>query len=574
MFRRGRGGIGATGPDGAGGTDQVGALGVGTLGVGALGVGALGVGTLGETGEGVAVGSGMVCPVQVLPSQNRSTLGPGPVPGCWGSGYQPGAALTRSSLRTTSPAHRPGTTGVPPSASTGGGITTGNEGVGMDDGQTLSRRGLLRGLGAAGVLSGCATGPRPAAGPPAPTPTTVPATLPATLPTTVPASPSATPSARGAVRLIGDGSTADTGPQPHQPTPRRLRTGETPPQFVVVSWDGCGETGSRLFTRFLDLSVELGASMTFFLSGIYCLPRRRRALHHPPRHPVGASDIGLFGDAFVRSTLAAVGRAWREGHEIGTHFNGHFCGANGVARWSVPEWHSEIDQAIGFVRTWRTTTGFTDLDPLPFDYERELVGGRSPCLEGAAALRRAAAGLGWRYDSSGTAQQVWPRRLATGGSGTGGSGTGGSGLWDLSMPSVPFPGHSFEVLAMDYNAMANQSGGPRGDVARRPVWKAQFRDALLAGFDRAVDGNRAPLVIGNHFEQWNGGIYLDAVEEALRTMAHHPATRFVSLRQLVDWLEAQDRAVLDRLRTLRVGQAPPGGWATFLGHAASGSARG
>ncbi|MYU09768.1 hypothetical protein GTZ78_03440 [Streptomyces sp. SID8361] len=44
-----------------------------------------------------------------------------------------------------------------------------------------------------------------------------------------------------AVRLIGDGSTSATGPQPHQPTAERLEPGEKPPQFVVFSWDGTGQ---------------------------------------------------------------------------------------------------------------------------------------------------------------------------------------------------------------------------------------------------------------------------------------------------------------------------------------------
>ena len=42
------------------------------------------------------------------------------------------------------------------------------------------------------------------------------------------------------VRLIGDGSTAYTGAQPHLPRPERLKPGQKPPQFVVFSWDGAG----------------------------------------------------------------------------------------------------------------------------------------------------------------------------------------------------------------------------------------------------------------------------------------------------------------------------------------------
>ncbi|HEY9437311.1 MAG TPA: hypothetical protein VIS29_01420, partial [Streptomyces sp.] len=53
---------------------------------------------------------------------------------------------------------------------------------------------------------------------------------------------------KGAVTLIGDGSTAFTGVQPHLPTPRRLAAGQKPPQFVVFSWDGAGEDSQKLFS--------------------------------------------------------------------------------------------------------------------------------------------------------------------------------------------------------------------------------------------------------------------------------------------------------------------------------------
>ena len=45
---------------------------------------------------------------------------------------------------------------------------------------------------------------------------------------------SATPTPTPSGKPIGDGSTADTGPQPHQPRPQRLAPGEEPPQFVVM----------------------------------------------------------------------------------------------------------------------------------------------------------------------------------------------------------------------------------------------------------------------------------------------------------------------------------------------------
>lgn len=88
------------------------------------------------------------------------------------------------------------------------------------------------------------------------------------------------------VRLIGDGSTADTGKQPNQPqAPVPLEPGQKPPQFVIFSWDGAGEVGNGLFPRFLELAEEHDAAMTFFLSGIYLLPESKKSLYRPPNNP-------------------------------------------------------------------------------------------------------------------------------------------------------------------------------------------------------------------------------------------------------------------------------------------------
>ena len=50
---------------------------------------------------------------------------------------------------------------------------------------------------------------------------------------------------------------------------------------------------------------------------------------------------------------------------------------------------------------------------------------------------------------------------------------------------------------------------------------------------------------------------MDAVEEALKHIAGEEQrdVRLVSFRQFVDWLDAQDPAVLAKLRTLDVGAA-------------------
>ncbi|MFF2213016.1 polysaccharide deacetylase family protein [Streptomyces antibioticus] len=370
-------------------------------------------------------------------------------------------------------------------------------------------------------------------------------------------SPSGSPSPSATARPIGDGSTSFTGRQPHQPAkPEPLEPGQEPPQFVVFSWDGAGEVGNGLFPRFLDLAKEHGASMTFFLSGLYVLPESKKRLYDPPNNPRGASDIGYLTDEHVRMTLTNVRRAWLEGHEIGTHFNGHFCGGSGsVGNWTSAQWRSEIDQAKSFVKEWRTNTGWTDLPALPFDYDKELVGGRTPCLLGQDSLLPTARSLGWRYDASSPGgRQVWPVKK--------------DGIWDLPLQQIPFPGRGFEVLSMDYNMLANQSVNSTNAPSHSyPGWRKQSAQAYIQGFKRAFETNRAPFFIGNHFEQWNGGIYMDAVEEAFKHIAREKEkgadVRLVSFRQFTDWIDVQKPEVLDKLRTLDVGQRPAGGWQEF-----------
>jgi len=371
--------------------------------------------------------------------------------------------------------------------------------------------------------------------------------------------PSKSPAATA--RPIGDGSTSFTGKQPYQPAkPVPLEAGQTPPQFVVFSWDGAGEVGNGLFPRFLDLAKQHEAHMTFFLSGLYLLPESKKRLYAPPNNPRGASDIGYLTDEHVKATLTNVRRAWLEGHEIGTHFNGHFCSGYGtVGNWTPAQWKSEIAQAKAFVKEWRTNTGWTDLPALPFDYEKELVGGRTPCLLGQNNLLPTARELGWRYDASSPGgRQVWPEKR--------------NGIWDLPLQAVPFPGRSFEVLSMDYNMLANQSiNSTNAPAYNYPAWREQAAGAYIAGFKRAYETNRAPFFVGNHFEHWNGGIYMDAVERAFKHIAQEKEKgadiRMVSFRQYVDWMDVQKPETLAKLRTLDVGQQPVGGWKTFLADA-------
>ncbi len=357
----------------------------------------------------------------------------------------------------------------------------------------------------------------------------------------------------GKVRVIGDGSTSYTGPQPHQLKPEKLKPGEKPPQFVVFSWDGALENDDHLFSRFRKLAEENDATMTFFLSGLYLLPNAKRKLYHPPGHSAGSAAIDFPTDEHIKETLEQLRLAWQDGDEIGTHFNGHFCAPDpkGGGTWSTADWKSEISQAYSFVQNWKTNTGFKNLPALPFDYTKELVGGRAPCLEGQQNLLPAAKSLGWRYDASSPGDfQLWPKKQG--------------GVWNFPLELMPYPGKDFQVLSMDFNFLYNQSGGEQtqGDPAKYRAWEQETRQGYLNGFQRVYHGSRAPVFIGNHFETWNGGIYMQAVEDVVKDVCRRKDVQCVSFKQLCDWLDAQDPDVLAALRNLDPGESPD--WSTFI----------
>ncbi len=97
----------------------------------------------------------------------------------------------------------------------------------------------------------------------------------------------------GRVEVIGDGSTSYTGPQKGQLEARPLKPGEKPPQFVVFSWDGALQGDDGLFAHYREMANRHDAHMTFFLTGIYLLPKGKKDLYDPPQHDRGSAAISF-----------------------------------------------------------------------------------------------------------------------------------------------------------------------------------------------------------------------------------------------------------------------------------------
>lgn len=364
-------------------------------------------------------------------------------------------------------------------------------------------------------------------------------------------SPTSQPGAPGAGGSIAAGPDPDgalaategaTTPSTRQraiPTVPATPPNQRPPQFVLVSFDGTG--GLLPFTYWLDVAERADAHFTFFLSGVYLLDRSTAEEYDPPRRAKGSSDIGFIPvtdgsdpRTELEHLLANLEGAWWGGHEIGTHFNGHFCGPTGVNQWTTDEWATEIAEFDAFLTDYAT---IHSLDPGHIDLSfgpDEIIGGRTPCLEGdKPSLYAAEVAAGFRYDTSSTTSQFrWPELMP-------------NGLWDMSVASVPVAGTGRQTLLMDYNLYYFQSDGEPGNPANRDRWRKQARDTLQLALDDAYTGNRAPVVIGNHFNSWNGNIYTEALADFVLANCQRPEVICASHEMVVNWLDGLEPGALE-----------------------------
>ena len=356
-------------------------------------------------------------------------------------------------------------------------------------------------------------------------------------PTTRPSAASSTPS--GATSSPSPTDTPTDTPQTTEGFPpiTKLTAGERPPQFVVLSFDGACK--HELWQHYLQLARDNGAHFTFFLSGLCLVPDAKRSLYHGPGKPVGYSAIGFGQASLIPQRIRDITQAYDEGNEIGTHFLGHFCDAKGVGTWNASQWTSELNQAVKFLNDWKSINGNTDPSlQLPFSAD-VWKGARTPCLLGKpAAMYPVWKKFGFTYDASRTGSLTWPKKVAT------------YGLWEFPLQRINVVGYGKTNLSMDYNLLYVQN---KGKIDAPPATCKKIENStyqsLLQALKAVNSGNRAPFFIGNHFNQWACGAYVNALTRFV-TDAHatYPDVHFVTFEYLTRWLDAQDPKVLAALQ--------------------------
>jgi hypothetical protein len=330
-------------------------------------------------------------------------------------------------------------------------------------------------------------------------------------------------------------SSADGRPASNVPM-KKLKKGEKAPQFIIFSFDGAGS--HEKWGEFMEAAKPTDSRFVGFLTGIYLLTTANKDAYTGPGHAQGKASIGFGGEPDeIITEVEDLNKAYLAGHEIGTHYNGHFCDDNppGGNQWNTADWNSELDQFFEFMTDWKTINNLPDAPDLVVPTSA-IKGGRTPCLTGTLdALVPAWKAHDMTYDSSFSqgSGMVWPNLQ--------------QGIWEFQMPYVYSPGFDSMVLAMDYNFWVKfNNGADQPDTA--PELRQKVKQTYDYMYDQAYNGNRAPIIIANHFNKWNGDSFNPPAKDFMTEKCGEKDTYCATYQDVIAWMELQDPAVLAELQ--------------------------
>lgn len=315
--------------------------------------------------------------------------------------------------------------------------------------------------------------------------------------------------------------------------PRAPAAADRPAQYVAIAFDNCTEL--ERWQEWSDFAAALErdgivARFTFFVSGINFIADARKDIYQPPREPRGRSRINFGGTPRdVASRIGYINGLRRKGHEIASHAVGHFDGRH----WSAADWQKEFDS---FDTAFAHIAAVNDLAAgAGFDFPvREIAGFRAPYLATSPGLYEVMSRGRFRYHANGGKEpDAWPVKEG--------------GLWAFSLANIRLAGGRRRTLSMDYNFLVAQSLG-LDDARNRDRHRQQMLESYLDYFRANYAGNRAPIHIGHHFSDYQGGAYREALKDFVRSVCGLPEVRCTTYARLADFLDALDPQTLAAYR--------------------------
>lgn len=308
---------------------------------------------------------------------------------------------------------------------------------------------------------------------------------------------------------------------------------ERPPQFVMIAFDNCTDLERwQDWTKFIE-QIENKARFTFFLSGTNFLADSNKAIYRGPKHRPGESEINFGGSVEeIKDRVDYINALYNKGHkgsEFASHAVGHFHAEE--ENWSASDWVQEFKSYNDLLNNIGRNNHLPDTS---FDFPAASVRGfRAPFLETGEHLGSVLHRYRYRYDTSVPgAADAWPVKDA-------------NGIWGFDLASIPVAGYPATTLSMDYNFLMLQSGGKDDpDSGNWPRYRQEMFDAYAAYLKGNYEGNRAPIHIGHHFAEYQGGVYKEALMAFVKAVCTIPEVKCVTYSELHDFLSPLSAATL------------------------------
>lgn len=271
------------------------------------------------------------------------------------------------------------------------------------------------------------------------------------------------------------------------------------------------------------------------------LTQDQKHRYREPTRGSGQSAIGWGGNtAELWDRINQIQKAYEEGHEIGSHGNGHFPGGS---TWSLQAWQSEFRQFHEFIYGIFWLNGLkASQDQIQrwFDILNDsLLGYRAPFLEvnqhtyevlkhSEIPVLNETYPKRYLYDASKVADtRFWPRKDQR-------------GLWIFPLALIKTAKGQKRTLSMDYNFYVTHSQGQP-----QPHKAQEFEEDMYLTyklwFEENYRSHRAPMSIGHHFSLWNDGAYFRALYRFLKDVCRLPEVRCVTYRELIRWLSQNSK---------------------------------
>lgn len=278
---------------------------------------------------------------------------------------------------------------------------------------------------------------------------------------------------------------------------------------IVASFDG-----SYQLDRWRDIlafAKTNNVKFTFFVSGVYFIPNRKRNMYVYPSEPVkkGISNVGFGGSSTeVVTRIALVNEAYNDGNDIESHLNGHFSGLH----FDENTWMLEFKQ---FAK-------FTEFLSFPAHHVRfPLLAMNDKVFDAMAEYKIYSISSIVEADSK-SGNKIFKKIKFF--------------YKNVQYTILEFPitwlhKKSSHLVSMDYNFyLKDKSKSKNRDFESA---KKNMIDMYLTEAELCFKENR-PFFINHHFENLNNGAYWEAMKEVILILKNKYPTQFLTIADLYE----------------------------------------